>query len=515
MSSQAPPVEDFRPRRLLASLAIAALVWWLGGLLPFGPEARPEAARWALFVTGLTTACWLTSAMPLGPASLLPMVLLPVLGVRSTGNVCQAYSDPVLWLFAGGFVLAQAIEKWGLHRRLALWVLALVGPYPRRLVLGMMLASTLLSFFISNTATALMLLPIGAALVTRVAGGGLAAEPARHFGVALMLAIAYGASFGGLGTPIGTAPNALFLANYRPLVEAGAPAISFLQWMVAFVPFALGMALCSTFLLNRVAFRVPAQRLPDADLLQAETRALGPMRVAERRVGWLFLLAVALWMTRADLQLGEGLRIPGWASLVLGNASGMVTDATVSIAIAVLAFLLPAGDTRAQRLMDWSTARQIPIDILFLLGGGIALADAFEPTGLSGAFGNLLAPLVGEVHPFLLIAVMVAVILLLSEVGSNTAIAALFLPLMVAAARRADVDPLLLMLPATAAASCGFMLPIATPPNALVFATGRVSFRQMARGGFWVDLAAIVLLTVVLWFWALPVLGVDTTVGGR
>ncbi len=508
--SQERPQEPVHLGRVLLALGIGLLCWWLGGLLPFGPDARPDQGRLALFVTGLTTSCWLLSAMPLAAASLLPLVLLPLLGVRATKDLTSAYADPVLWLFAGGFVLAQAIERWSLHRRLSLWVLRLVGPYPRRLVLGMMLAATLLSLFINNTSTALMLLPIGWALVQRAtASGAMPPAEGRAFGTALMLAIAYGASFGGMGTPIGTAPNALFLANHRPLVEQGDEPVSFLHWVLAFGPFALLMAFCGSWVLNRIAFRVPARRLPDADLLQAEARALGPMSQAERRTALLFAVAVVLWMTRADVRLGDAFTIPGWASLLLGSAAGHVADATVSIGVAVAAFLVSAGTGDGRRLMDWPTARTIPFDILLLLGGGIAIADAFEPTGLSGAFGNLLAPLVGELHPLLLILIMVTVILILSEIASNTAIAALFLPLMVASAQQAGIDPLALMLPTTLAASCGFMLPIATPPNALVFATGHVGFREMALAGFWIDLCAIVLLTLVLWFWALPLLGVS------
>ncbi len=505
-----------RPRVLLLAVLIGLVFWGLGRTLSYDAEATPAAAAIVLGVTALTTTCWLGAALPIGPASLLPVVLLPLLGAVPMDVVVRGYSDPILWLFGGGFVLAQAIEACGLHRRLALLVVRGVGPHPRRLVMGFFLCATVVSLWINNTSVALMLLPIGWALVDRTLEAGLLSPAAaRNFGGSIMLAIAYGASIGGTGTPIGTAPNALFFGNYQGLVAQGAPPLSFLQWMVAFLPFTLSLPVVFSWLLTAVLLPLPRGRLAGGDAMLAEARALGPMTAAERRVAGLFLTAVLLWVTRADVRFGqdEGQVIRGWAHWLLpvGAKAGFLPDGAVAVGIAITAFLVPAGSDGApgRRLMDWETARKLPFDILFMLGAGMALAAAFEPTGLSRAFGALLAPLIGTVHPLLLIGLLSFAILLLSEVASNTAVAALFLPILKQGAIAANMDPRVLMLPATLAASCGFMLPIATPPNTIVFASGHVSIGQMARAGLALDLVSIALLVATLWFWAFPWLGID------
>jgi sodium-dependent dicarboxylate transporter 2/3/5 len=505
---------DVHVARIAVAFLVGVAAWWLGRLLPFGTAARPDAARAVLFVTAFTTTCWLTAAMPIAAASLLPIVLLPLLSVQSTADVAKSYADPILWLFGGGFVLAQAIEKWGLHRRIALRVVALVGARPRRLVLGFFLSATFISLWINNTAVALMLLPIGTVLIERtLRSGDLDARHGRNFGAGIMCAIAYGASIGGMGTPIGTAPNALFFGTYDELVAQGAPPVSFLGWTLAFAPFAVLFAVAASFVITQFVLPVPGARLRGGDLLLQEARALPQWSRPERRTAWLFGLAVLLWMTRGDVVLGGGEVLHGWAHWFVppGERDRYIADGTVAIGVAILAFLWPAGTPDGGRLIDWQTARKLPFDLLFLLGGGMAMADAFGPTGLSLAVGELLRPLVGSVHPMLLLLVLIVVITALSEIASNTAIATLFLPILRDAAAAARIDPLVLMLPATLAASCGFMLPIATPPNTIVFSSRRITFGQMARAGFAVDLLAAALLVPVLWWWSLPLLGVGTT----
>jgi len=507
--------DTVRARWLWFAIAIGVLCWWLGGRLPFDADARPAAAAAVLGVTALTITCWLTMALPIGAASLLPVALLPLFGAVPMETIVRGYGHPILWLFGGGFVLAQAIERWGLHRRLALRVVGIVGPHPRRIVLGVFLCATGISLWISNTSVALMLLPIGWAIVDRtIAGGQLSPAAARNFGAAVMLAIAYGASIGGMGTPIGTAPNALFFINYQSLVQQGAPPVTFLQWMIAFVPYVLVLTVVFSVLLTAVVLPLPRGRLAGGDAMLHEAKTLGPMTVPERRVACLFAAAVVLWVTRADARLAEDFVLRGWAHWLLGARSEFVPDGVVAVVVAIAAFVIPAGGGAGagKRIMDWETARKLPFDILFLLGGSMALADAFEPTGLSRSFGALLAPLVGHVHPLLLITVLTTAILLLSEVASNTAIAALFLPILKQGAIAAHLDPRLLLLPATLAASCGFMLPIATPPNTIVFASGHISIGQMLRAGLVLDVLAIGLLVLVFWFWALPCLGVDPDV---
>lgn len=508
------PEADVRPRRLLLCALIGVLAWWTADLLPFAADANRSAGAVVLGVTFFTIACWMTNAMPLGAASLMPVVLLPMLGAVSMTELVRGYSDPILWLFGGGFVLAQAIERWGLHRRLALHVVRLVGPHPRRLVAGFFLVATTISLWINNTSVALMLLPIGWAIVDRTrAGKQLDERHADNFGAGIMLAIAYGASIGGMGTPIGTAPNLVFFLNYQPLVERGAPPISFLEWMLAFTPYALVLTVVFTWCLTSFVLPLPRGRLASGDEIVAEARAQGPMTTAERRVGWLFLAAVLMWVTRGDVRLSSETVVHGWAHYLRpeGSKDDFLPDGLVAILVAIAAFLIPSGGKQGEprHLMNWATAQKLPFDILFLLGAGIALARAFEPTGVSHAFGELLQPLVGTTPPLILVAVVCVSILLLSEIASNTAVAALFLPILAEGAIAADMDPRILMLPAALAASCGFMLPIATPPNTIVFASGHVRTGQMARAGFVLDLVSIALLIAMLWLWVFPILGID------
>ena len=511
------PAASIAPRevhygRLVFAALVGVLCWWLGHGLPFRPDAQPLAACRLLGVTGFVTACWLLAAMPIAAVSLLPLALLPLLGVVSTAELTKGYGDPILWLFGGGFVQAQAVERCGLHRRLALRIVGALGPYPRRLVLGFFLAATCVSMWINNTAVALLLLPIGTVLVQRTAAlGELSPRAMANFGAGIMCAIAYGASIGGIGSPIGTAPNAIFFAAHEPLVAAGARPVSFLLWVIAFAPFAVLLAIASSVAMTRLALPLPAARLAQGDTLLAEARALGRWSQAELRTAVLFGCAVLLWMTRGDLQLGSGDVLHGWAHWLVpaGQRDSFIADGSVAVLVAIVAFLVPAGTPDGRRLADWETARHMPFDLLLLLGGGIAMASAFGPTGISAAFGELLRPLIGSVHPVVLLLVLVLGITLLSEIASNTAVATLLLPILRDGAIAAKIDPLVLMLPAVIAASFGFMLPIATPPNTIVFSSRQITFGQMARAGVCVDILGALLLVPVLWWWALPLLGVD------
>lgn len=509
----APPPSPGAPFwRLVLALLVAGLCWWLGHYLPLPAGTQAGPACRLLFVVGLTTSCWLLNAIPIAAASLLPLALLPLLGVQSTDELTRGYGHPILWLFGGGFVLAQCIERCGLHRRLALRVVGALGPYPRRLVLGFFLAATLVSMWINNTAVALLLLPIGAVLVHRMQSlGELTPKAQSNFGAGVMCAIAFGASIGGMATPIGTAPNALFFAAHEPLVAAGARPVSFLAWMLAFAPYALLLSVVAGWLMVRIALPLPGARIRRGDELLREARDLGRWSKAEVRSALLFGFAVLLWTTRGDVQLGAGSVVHGWAHYLVpaGARDRFIADGSIAVLAAILAFLIPAGTPDRARLVDWETVRRMPFDLLLLLGGGIALANAFEPTGLSAAFGLMVKPLVGSCHPALLLFLLVIAITMLSEVASNTACATMLLPILRDGAVAANLDPLVLMLPAVLASSCGFMLPIATPPNTIVFASRQVSFVQMARAGVLLDVLAALLLVPMLWWWAFPLLGVE------
>ncbi|MFY9343159.1 MAG: DASS family sodium-coupled anion symporter [Planctomycetota bacterium] len=498
--------------RLLLALLVGLGCYAFGHTLTFPDQVPAEPACRLLFVTGLTTSCWLLAAMPIAAASLLPLALLPLLGVQSTAELTRGYGNPILWLFGGGFVLAMAVERCGLHRRIALGVVAALGPSPRRIVLGFFIAATCISMWINNTSVALLLLPIGTVMVERVRSlGELAPRAQASFGACIMCAIAFGASIGGMGSPIGTAPNAIFFSSYEKLVAQGARPVSFLSWVLAFAPYTLLLAALASFVLTRFALPVPRARLQRGDVLLAEARQLGRWRPAEVRTALLFGLAVLLWATRGDVQLGQAEVVHGWASWLVpaGQRDTYIADGSVAVLVAILAFLIPAGTPDRARLCDWETARHMPFDLLLLLGGGIAMADAFGPTGLSAAFGSWLGGYIGAVHPVVLLLLLILSITLLSEIASNTAVATLLLPVLRDGAIAAKIDPLVLMLPAVLAASCGFMLPIATPPNTIVFSSRQISFGQMVKAGICVDLLAAALLVPVLWWWSLPLLGVD------
>jgi solute carrier family 13 (sodium-dependent dicarboxylate transporter), member 2/3/5 len=505
-------VVDVHPKRLLLGFVVAVGLGFASLWLPFESGVASTGGALAVGVTGLTAWCWLTRCLPLAPASLIPLALFPLLGISSTKSVATAYAHPILWLFFGGFVLAMAIERWGLHRRLALHIIARVGLRPRRLVLGFIAAGLFLSMWISNTATSLMLLPIGVALIDRVRKLGVLGDAAsKRLSTALLLGLAYGCSLGGMATPIGTAPNLLFLASYQEAVAPNAPDFSFPQWIALMLPIAILFAVIVWACLVFFTFKLPKGDARSGELIREELRSLPRLSSAEKRLLMVFGLAVLLWVTRKDVPLSSGHVIPGWSTLLgfTGATKNFVQDGSVAVLMAILTFFIPSGDRGSPPLMDWKTARGLPFDILFLLGGGIAIAAVLEQSGVCGAMANVLKPLVENVHPFFAVLLTVAMMTFLTEVTSNTATTALMLPILSVTSVAAGLDPRLLMLPATIAASCAFMLPIATPPNAVVFASGRLRMGEMVRAGFLLNLISIALLSLATWFGLVPALGIE------
>ncbi|MGH7151852.1 MAG: SLC13 family permease [Planctomycetota bacterium] len=479
----------------LAGLGLGVAAWLLSGSLP-------AAQRATAAITASVSAWWIGGAMPLGAASLFPFVALPLAGVLPVGEVARAYFDPILFLFFGGFLLALGFERWGLHRRVAHGILRSVGAGPKRLVLGLMLATGFVSMWVSNTATALLMLPIALAVVRALEEAG--AGPDANFSFAALLGVGYAASIGGLGTPVGTAPNAIFLGQYRSFFPE-APPITFARWMAAGVPLVLLLLLATCALLLLLAPPRPTDPRVAA-VLRERASALGPWRPAEKRMGALFLLAALAWIFRQPVDLGGGLRLPGWSDLLPDGKA--VDDAVVAVAVAFLAFLVPSGNERGRSLLDWETASRVPSDILLLLGAGFSVAKAFEASGFSKTAGDLLLPVLGGAPPLLLVAGVCAFVTFLSEFASNTAVAQFMMPVLRGVASAANLDPLLLLLPAGLAASCGFMLPIATPPNAIVFASGLIPVRRMVRAGLLLDLLGIAMISALVFTLGGPVFGI-------
>ena len=482
-------------------LAAAALVYWLLG----GSENLSGDARWVAAIGTLMAIWWMTEAIPLSATSLLPIVLIPALTDQSVSDATAPYASSIVFLFLGGFLIAIAMEKWNLHRRVALLTLAKVGVEPRRIVLGMMIATGFLSMWVSNTATTLMMLPIGLSVLTLVAersakrgdsdadvgddlhaGGKITdviTDPdIRSFGVCLVLAIAWSASMGGLGTLLGSPPNAI-VAGYA--ADELDRQVGFLQWMMIGVPLAATFIAIGWILMTRVLYRFDLDEVPGGRaMIDEQIAELGPLSQGEKAVMAVFASAAFLWV------------VPG----LLGSFPALAfvdifDDTAIAIAAGIAMFIIPAEGSR-RMVLDWRDAENgLPWGVLLLFGGGLSLASAVAATGLDSWFGEQVTGL-GALPSLLLVGAVVLIVLFLTEITSNTATAATFIPVLGGVAMGIGTDPMALLIPAAFAATCAFMLPVGTPPNAIVFGTGAVSIGQMAKGGVVLNIVGVVLITL-------------------
>jgi len=477
----------------LVGLALGPALALLCLLLPSFGGLTPEGQR-VVAATAWIATWWITEAIPIPVTSLLPLVLLPLFGAMPGKQVASQYAGDPIFLFLGGFLLAIAIERCALHRRIAVGIIRVMGTGPSRAVLGFMLASAFLSMWISNTATTLMMLPIALAVIGTLQER-LAGEKQRaNLAIALLLGVAWGSSLGGIATPVGTPPNVVFLGLYDKLYEAG-PRLSFSQWIFAFLPLSLLGLPVAWLLLTRV-FYPSGRATPARDGSEGLPTQDGPMTVDQARVLAVFVITALLWVFRADVKLGF-VSLPGWSNL-LGGARGMVTDGTVAVVAASSLFLLPSRErSDARTLLRWRDSRDVPWGILLLFGGGFAIAHAFKETGVSQAIGGTLHQLEG-IPIFLLMLVVALAVTHLTEITSNTATTTVLVPIAAAAAIPLDVHPLVVMLPVTLAASCAFMLPVATPPNAIVFGSGKIRMGQMLKPGIVLNLITALLIATVI-----------------
>lgn len=458
------------------------------GVAVAGMSGAPLAM---LGITVWVALWWVTEAMPIAATSLLPALLLPLCGILGSEETAAAYMDRFILLMMAGFMAALAIERCGLHRRLALAVLLRVGTSPRRLVLGMLLATALASMWIANTAATLIMLPVALALVARLQQS----HPVPGFAAAVCIAIAWGASIGGIATPLGTPPNLIYLSALEKLTGQ---APGFLDWMAVATPVSALLVLVAYLILRRDVPQSAGDAAAGRDVLHAEWRALGPISRDEGTVAMIFGTMVLLWITRKiDLGVGVGgaAESIGWAPLLgLGKS---VDDSTVAVLGVVLLFLLPAAGRRGERLLDWPTASRIPWEVVLLFGGGLALAKGFGSSGLSAEVANGLVGLRG-LDPWLVILVICLVVTFVTEVTSNTAVTTLLMPILAGFSTATGLPPEAVMLPAAISASCAFMLPVGTPPNAVVFGTGHVPIARMARAGLWLNLAGALIITALI-----------------
>jgi sodium-dependent dicarboxylate transporter 2/3/5 len=459
----------------LGPLAFALLL-----LVP-APLGMPAAGMKVAAVAALMAIWWVSEALPIPATALVPIALFPLLGVMHSQQVTAAYANHLIYLFMGGFLIAVTMEKWNLHRRIALHTIRLVGTSPRRVILGFMLATAFLSMWISNTATAMMMLTIALAVIRQDDGTlepQATAARSYPFGTALMLGIAYAASIGGVATLIGTPPNAILAG----VIEKNyGITIGFAQWMLFALPLSLLMLLLSWGYLTRYVYGGGLTELPGGKqaILQGLAE-LGPVRRQEKRVLAVFACVAGAWLGRGLLEV---------------PALAMVSDASIAMCGALALFVIPADFSRREFLLDWQTAVRIPWDIIVLFGGGFALAEGFASSGLTQWLAQQLTTL-GDVHLVLLVAMIVTLVIFLTEVTSNTATSTLLLPLMGALAVGMDIHPLVTMTAAAISASFAFMLPVATPPNAIVFASRVVSIPQMAKAGLALNLLGVVLIVL-------------------
>ncbi len=463
------------------------------GIYIFGGFAEPKAVAMAA-VAALMAVWWITEAVPIAVTSLLPLVLFPLLGILDSGATAGEYFNDTIFLFFGGFLIAIAMQRSNLHKRIALMIIRGVGAGPNRIILGFMLASASLSMFISNTATAIMLLPIGLSVIIKMEESAGSAE-SHNFSVALMLAIAYSASAGGLATYVGTPPNLVFRHVYHDAFP-GVPEITFAGWMAFGVPVSIAVLAMVWLFLTKILFRQSGDLFKlDKSLIRKEYQSLGAMKSEEKASAMAVVIASALWIFRKEINLGFA-SIPGWASAL--PSGEMIGDGTIAIVVAFALFLIPArniGSGRG-RLLDESAFSKIPWHIIILFGGGFALAEGFQSSGLDAVVGGAFRG-IADYPEWLLIFLNCIGITFLTELTSNTAITQTILPILASVSQATGINPLTLMVPATLSASCAFMLPVATPPNAIVFGSGRLRIIEMARAGIMINIAGAALITLI------------------
>lgn len=455
-----------------------------------------------LAIVFLMVYLWMTEAIPLAITALIPIVMFPLLGIEKGQATASEYFNSTILIFLGGFLLSLTMEKWDLHKRIALNILKIVGISPARILFGFMLATALISSVMSNVATTTMMFPIALAITSELLANNQSIA-SKNFAKGVMLGVAYASSIGGISTLIGTAPNLAFLGIYSKNFP-NAPAFTFSNWLVVGVPIASIMLIATWFVLSKTVFKFPKQLDISENTIQNELDKLGKIKYEELVVLITISIASLLWLFRSDIVLGTVV-IPGWSGLF--PFPKFIDDSTVAIAISSILFIIPAKN-RLHKIADIQLFTKVPWDIIILFGGGFALAMGFEQSGLSKSIGNLFTQ-VNFNNPIILILLVSLVVTFLTEMTSNTATTYTILPILVSISYGLGVNPIILMLPATISASFAFMLPVATPPNAIVFSSGYIDIKEMMRAGFLLNLIGAVLVTAIMVFISFPILGID------
>jgi sodium-dependent dicarboxylate transporter 2/3/5 len=480
---------------LFAGMVVALFFYFVN---PFGVDKK---AMVVLAIAALMITWWVTEALPMPVVALLPLVLFPLLGIGEIKSVAANYADPVIFLFMGGFMLGLAIEKWNLHRRIALNIVKITGTSGNGIVLGFILATGFISMWISNTATTMMMFPIALSVIHVIKDSNEAGGNARHFNLALMLSIAYASNFGGISTIIGTPPNVAFVGFFEKKYNTN---IDFIDWMLLCLPVALLLMVALYFVLTRILFpnRIRSSTAAKQHI-NGELKSLGPLSVSEKRVLIIFLATALLWIFKDIINVSQKLF--------------RLDDNMIAIIGAVALFACPSGivhysgnreeqneeNETGGSLLEWGDTKKMAWGILLLFGGGLALAGALEKAGLIQQLGEWLSQFAGG--GFILVLMVTVLSIFISEVMSNIAQVIVFSPVVCSLADAINMNPLLLGIPMTLAASCASMMPMGTPPNAIVFASGHIKIKEMMKAGLVINIAAIILIALFCWF-LLPVL---------
>ncbi|MCD6090324.1 MAG: SLC13/DASS family transporter [Bacteroidales bacterium] len=446
---------------------------------------------------------WITEAVPLAVTALIPVAAFPLLGIMNGKDVSSTYFNHIIFLFIGGFLMALAMEKWNLHKRIALKILLLIGGGPAKILFGFMFATAFLSMWISNTATAMMMVPIVLSVLLKLEEK-LNKKDAANYSIALLLGVAYSASIGGIATLVGTPPNLSFVRIFS-IIFPEAPEISFSDWFIFALPLSIIMFIL-IFGWLYLLFRPRQNGVTFSnEILKEEYKALGKSTFEEKTIFILFIILAFLWISRSGISFGD-FKINGWDSFFPNRT--YINDGTVAIFIALILFIIPSRNRKGEKILDQTIIPKLPWHIVLLFGGGFALASGFTHSGLSLWIGEQVQWL-GQFHPFFNLFGIAGIMSLLTELTSNTATTEMFLPILAGIAVSIKVNPLLLMLPATFAASLAFMLPVATPPNAIVFGTNRINVMQMAKTGIVLNILAVIILSLFVYYYGSFIFHID------
>ena len=473
---------------LIIGIVAAIFILLFVELDPENPNVTTMAA-----IAVLMAVWWITEAIPLAATSLVPLILYPIFGILKSDEIAKSYINSIIFLFLGGFMIALAMERWGLHKRIALRIIKFFGGSPHSIIFGFMAAGAFLSMWISNTATALMMLPIAMAIISHIEGQ-FGVKETYNFTLTLLLAVAYSCTLGGVATIVGTPPNLVFIETLK-IMFPDSPSVSFGNWMIMAIPITIIMLYATSIILTKVLYKFDKTLKIDSNFIKNEYNKLGQMTYEEKVVSVTFAFTALLWIFRSDLNFGI-FKISGWSNIL--PYSEFVNDGTVAITMAFILFLIPSKKERTA-ILNANVFGKIPWGIILLFGGGFALAKGFTTTGLSNFIGTQISGLSSFPH-FLMIVIVAASISFLTELTSNTATTQMILPILASVSIALGMNPMLLMLTATLSASMAFMLPVATPPNTIIFAGGRIKIYEMAKSGIALNFVGVIIVSLIVYF---------------